>query len=163
MHRVTENRKRVRRQALHYDLIQNDERPTKRLRRSTSEPGKDDTRKASLPPVIHPNLEGFIYITPTATWEKLKKDHRTFVLNYNRAVRHDEERPEIPSGVKIGEKKEQDRGVRRIRRNRAMDYFGKKEDDTPSKVQPESDADESIGSLGEIEEDISIKPGTRKK
>ena len=93
----------------------------------------------------------------------MKKDHWTFVLNYNRAVRHDEERPEIPSGVKIGEKKEQDRGVRRIRRNRAMDYFGKKEDDTPSKVQPESDADESIGSLGEIEEDISIKPGTRKK
>ena len=131
LQRAVDNKRRVRRQAIEYDLIPTIERTTKRPRRSKCE--KDETRKASLPSVIHPNLDGLIYIKPASSWETLKDEHRTFVLNYNRAVRHEEDLPEIPSGVKIGEREKQEG---------AMDYFGKNKDDTSSEAQPESDAEE---------------------
>ena len=102
-------------------------------------------------------------IAPTSSWKELKDGHRTFILNYNRAIRHSEDLPEIPSGVKIGERKKSEKRVCRVCRNRAMDCFDKTNDDTSSEAQPESDADESIGSLGEIEENVLIKPGNRKK
>mmetsp|Transcript_19497 Transcript_19497/g.40174 ORF Transcript_19497/g.40174 Transcript_19497/m.40174 type:complete len:278 (-) Transcript_19497:346-1179(-) len=71
----------------------------RRVNPSTSTGG---TGTESLPSTIHPNLIGLINITPSSKWKALKQDHRSWILSYNRAVRHKDSLPAAPPGVTVG-------------------------------------------------------------
>jgi len=123
--RKVDHVKRVRRLAGEMGLIKEatvTEPLPKRPRRTQGGEEKTVQGTQSLPPVINPNMEGIIKIYPSTTWYGLSEEDRTFVLNYNRAVRHNEEPPSPPKGVNIGEK-ESRKQVRWVRRANASDYF----------------------------------------
>ena len=181
--RKVDHVKRVRRLAGEMGLIKEATEPLpKRPRRTQGGEEKSVQGTQSLPPVINPNMEGIIKISPSTLWYSLSEDDKTFILNYNRAIRHNEEKPELPKGVTIGEK--QNRSARRVRRAKASDYFEKdgnddaKEEPNATVPQEEQEApaakkdntskddidddrklsskeqedDSSVGSIGSIEE-----------
>ena len=98
-------RKRTRRAAQMYGLI---EPKPRRVRRNGTQTSSDGP-KIQLPPDIAPNLNGFIYVD-TPTWKKLEESHRHFILDYNKSVRHSDPLPEPPEGVTVGPKTDDGRG-----------------------------------------------------
>ena len=66
-------------------------------------------RRVQLPSVINPNLDGFLIFSEKA-WSSLASDERTFVRNYNRAIRHSKQTPKPPSGTTIGSPKDNGTG-----------------------------------------------------
>ena len=73
---------------------------SRKVRRNSTQNSSNEP-KIQLPPIISPNLKGFIYVD-TPTWRKLEESHRHFILAYNNAVRHSDPLPEPPEGVEIG-------------------------------------------------------------
>ena len=53
----------------------------------------------SLPPIIYPNLQGIITVTPLSIWHSLNSNHRSWVLRYNKAVRTNKLTPPPPPGT----------------------------------------------------------------
>ena len=97
-------KQRTRKITVAMGMFDRDEQPSK-FRRIESQDRKEGT--ISLPTKIYPNLEGIIHLD-YAIWKDLKSDHRNFVRNYNKSVRHDDkEEPQTPPNVRIMEKKEQ--------------------------------------------------------
>ena len=68
----------------------------------------------SLPPTLHPNLQGIITITPPLIWRSLHPEHRNWVLRYNAAVRHDEKPPLPPDGTTVSYYKDDGNGNKDI-------------------------------------------------
>ena len=102
-------------------------------------------------------MEGIIKISPSSLWYSLSEDDKTFILNYNRAIRHNEEKPELPKGITIGEK--QNRAARRVRRAKASDYF----DMNPQKEDGNNDAkEESNATVPQEEATAAKKPAAKK-
>jgi len=97
MARKANNVKRVQRLAGEMGLIKEESLP-KRPRRTQGGEEKTVQGTHSLPPVINPNMEGIIKIHPSTTWYGLSEEDRTFVLNYNPAIRHNEKTPSPPKG-----------------------------------------------------------------
>jgi len=185
MSRKAESVKRVRRLAGEMGLIKEEPLP-KRPRRTQGGEEKIVQGTQPLPPVINPNMDGIIKIHPSTTWYGLSEEDRTFVLNYNRAVRHNEEPPSPPKGVTIGEKETTRKQARRVRRATASDYVDAhkdKEEEQEDTTEPNANApkevnkattaetdntsndniddrkveeDSSVGSIGSIEEGQSI-------
>ena len=93
-----------------------------------------------LPALINPNMINIIKIEPYKVWQALKPEHQSYILKHNTAIRHNEEPPAPPHGVKLGEKKDdgsdnKDLKIptfrkRRTRRMGAADYMGRQNDDT---------------------------------
>ena len=61
------------------------------------------------------------------------EDDKTFILNYNRAVRHNKKLPALPKGITIEEK--EDTHKRRVRHSKASDYFNKRSDKEKDKEE----------------------------
>jgi len=129
MARKDDSVKRVRRLAREMGII-NEEPSHKKIRRTQVGEEKPTPGSQPLPTVLHPNMEGIIKISPSSLWYSLSEDDKTFILNYNRAIRHNEDKPELPKGVTIGEKQN--------RRAKASDYF----DMNPQKKDGNDDAKE---------------------
>ena len=192
MARKDDNVKRVRRLTSELGIF-NEMPPTKKVRQTQ---GGDEQKTIpgtqALPAVLHPNMEGIIKIYPSSVWYGLSEDNKTFVLNYNRAVRHSEELPAVSKRVTIGEKESNKKQARRVRRAKASDYFDQHKDTEkeeikdrklPSKDVAADDPDEkeeiedrkppptenvdddlSLGSLGSIDEgNLSLNPNMAMK
>jgi hypothetical protein len=91
-----------------------------------------------LDATVFPNLGGFIHVRPASRWGGLCDSHRAFINKYNRSVRHEETLPSPPTGITIGEPKDDGHGntdtavfrPRRKRRATASDYFSSDKNDT---------------------------------
>ena len=103
LNRHADLKKRVRRQAMAHNLLNNS--LSKRVRRAETT-SEETSGTTSLPAIIKPNLKGFIHVRPAAVWKSLKKEHKEFITLHNRAVRHSEQLPDPPSGVQIGQKED---------------------------------------------------------
>ena len=57
----------------------------------------------SLPSTVVLNGSGIINVTPADVWKNLKREHRDFVIKYNRAKKHGDELPNPPKDVTIVE------------------------------------------------------------
>ena len=152
-----------------------------KIRRTQGWEEQPTTGTQPLPTVLHPNMESIIKISPSSLWYALSEDDKTFILNYNRAIRHSEDKPALPKGVTIGKK--QNRAARRVRRAKASDYFdvkpqkedGNNDDSTIKSKEEENEMeaiedqrdvidDSSVGSIGSIEEgNLLLNPDLRKK
>ena len=78
-------------------------RPSKKQRPiDCHDTDKSAVQTGSLPSIIHPNLQGIITISPPSLWRSLNLEHRTWVLSYNKAMRHEEKTPPPPQGVIVG-------------------------------------------------------------
>ena len=72
-----------------------------------------------LPPILHPNLQGIIKISPPLIWHSLNPEHRNWVLSYNAAVRHDEKPPLPPDGITVSYYKDDGNGNKGVPCNRS--------------------------------------------
>ena len=137
-----------------FDLKNGSDSASSSKRRVIPEPDADKQQDkqrhvttGTLPPLLNPNLAGIIKIGPYAIWAALKQDHKDFILKYNTATRHKEPHPAPPSGITVGEQKDdgnknEDLKIpsksyrsRRTRRRRAADYFNGPPPDTTDIIE----------------------------
>ena len=94
---------RIRRAAQAFGFIDGPS-PTK-IRKVT----KGDGKMASLPSVLHPNLSGYLQLEADL-WSNLSPTDKSYIRLHNRSLRHSKDLPPPPSGVTIGERKDDGRG-----------------------------------------------------